>query len=109
MDIPLLQTRFNRPPGQPPTSWNQTADTGHNGFPPSPASNLMDNGVPGAESVPPQVIATTALPALARQDKEVAEKPEEAKRGVPVSQDNGTESRGQPRQRRADCNNIEEV
>ena len=74
MDIPPLQTRVNQPPGQPPTSWNQTADTGNNGFPPSPASNHMDNGVPGVDSVPPQVIATTALPALAWQDKEVEQR-----------------------------------
>ena len=53
MDMPPLQTRTNRPPGQPPTSWN---------------------GAPGANSVTPQVIATTALPALARQDKEVEQR-----------------------------------
>ena len=74
MDIPPFQTQVNRPPGQQPTSWNQVANAGTIWFPPSPASNRMDNGVPGADSVPPQIIATTALPALARQAKEVEQR-----------------------------------
>ena len=53
MDMPPLQTRVIRPPGQPPASWN---------------------GAPGADSVTPQVIATAALPALARQVKEVEQR-----------------------------------
>jgi hypothetical protein len=74
MDIPPFQTQVNQPPGQPPTSWNQIAGTGANCFPPIPASKRMDKGVPGADSVLPQVIATTALPALARQAKEVEQR-----------------------------------
>jgi hypothetical protein len=52
MDIPPFNTKVNRPPGQPPTSWNQVADAGTIWFPQSPASNHMNNGVPGADSVP---------------------------------------------------------
>jgi hypothetical protein len=74
MDIPPFQTQVNQPPGQPPTSWNQITSTGANCFPPSPASKRMDKGVPGADSVLPQVIATTVLPALARQAKEVEQR-----------------------------------
>jgi len=53
MDMPPLQTQVIRSPGQPPASWNKA---------------------PGANSVTPQVIATAALPALARQVKEVEQR-----------------------------------